>query len=328
MNKLFSSAVIIGALTYTSITAFAETITFNAVSLAPKRAGISSGFKMFVKEVNEKFKGEFEIKWRGGPEVMPPFNQVESVRVGAMDLTFTSPSYYAGLVPSAPSMNLSTKNYNEIKATGYYEFMTKIHAKSKLIFLGEVPASDIKFHIFLRDKIENLEGLKNQRIRVFPTVLPMVKELGASPIVLPLGEIYTAMERGAIDGLVRSKIDWAEQFEGVVKYMIEPGVYRAGFPIVVNEESWAKLPEELQKRVVTFVRDDLAPRIDASWSDYVKKGDKQVKEAGFSAVKLSGEVEQDFLLSTMNAAWDDLASKVTSDADKETIAKIRKMLTE
>ena len=71
MKHLFKSAVIAAVLA--AAPAFADPVKMNAVTLAPKPVYINGPFKSFVEEVNEKFAGKIEINWRGGPEVMPPF---------------------------------------------------------------------------------------------------------------------------------------------------------------------------------------------------------------------------------------------------------------
>ncbi|TNF18975.1 MAG: hypothetical protein EP318_16025 [Rhodobacteraceae bacterium] len=322
MTSFLKAAVFASGTALIGGAAIAEEITMNAVTLAPRQADISRGFAMFIDEVNEEFAGEFQIRWRGGPEVMPPFGQAEAVRNGAMDITFTSPSYYSGLVPASSTMNLSFKDYNEIRPTGYYERMTELHAAQNLVFLGEVPATDLAFHVFLNKPVETLDDLKGMRIRVFPTLLPLVNALGAEPLVLPMGEIYTAMERGAIDGFMRGTVGWAEQFEGVVTHVVYPGVYRAGFPILVNQNAWNKLPEDLQDRIATFVRDDLAPRIDEIWATDVAEGVVEMEAAGFEVVQFSDEDAAKLREIAIDSAWQVIADS----AGAEVAAELRGML--
>ena len=71
MRHLLKSAFVAASLI--AVPATAEVVKIDAVTLAPKPVYINNPFKMFVEEVNEKFAGEVEINWRGGPEVMPPF---------------------------------------------------------------------------------------------------------------------------------------------------------------------------------------------------------------------------------------------------------------
>lgn len=312
MTKLTNATVGLSLLSLASFVQ-AEEIQLNVVSFTPKTAVVSHGFKLFIDDINEKFDGELELKWRGGPEVMPPFRLADAVRNGSIDMALVSPSYYSGLVPSSTTSNLSLKSYEEIKATGYYDRMTKIHADRGLHYLGEIPASDVKFFIFLKEKVAGPEELKSKRIRVFPTILPFVKALGAEPLVLPMGEIYTAMERGVIDGFAQSNLGWVDQFTDVVNYYITPSFYRAGFNVLVNPEAWGELPPELQTRVQDYVRNDLAPRIDDSWDKIIATGYQQMADAGFKEIALTGDEGKKYLDLALDAAWGDYETKIEPD---------------
>lgn len=300
----------------------AEEVTLNAVSFTPKTAVVSHGFEEFIEAINEKFDGELQINWRGGPEVMPPFRLADAVRNGSIDMALTSPSYYSGLVPSATASNLSFKSYDEIAQTGYLDLMTEVHAERGLHYLGEIPASPVKFFLFFKDEVGGLDDIAGKRIRVFPTILPFVESLGAEPLVLPMGEIYTAMERGVIDGFAQSNLGWVDQFEDVVNYYVTPPYYRAGFNVLVNPDVWSELPEDLQNRVQRYLREELAPEIDASWDEIIADGYQQMDEAGFQEVKLTGDDADQYLSTAIKAAWDKLAEEV----DPELHAKLKAML--
>jgi TRAP-type C4-dicarboxylate transport system substrate-binding protein len=277
---------------------------------------------MFVDEVNTKFAGEVEINWRGGPEVMPPFKQAEGVRNGAVDMTYTSPSYYQGLVPTSGTMNLSYKTYAEIAATNYHERMTELHAEKDLIFLGEIPATQLNFVIYMGEEVSSLEDLKGKRIRVFPTLLPIVKALGAEPIVMGMGDIFTAMERGTIDGYMQGPLAQAKQFEGLVKTVIFPGVYRAGFPVLINKDTWGMMSTDLQQRLTTFLRDDFAPRMDYIWGDDITDNIAQMKAAGFNILELPADEAARYEQMAMDAAW----AVTAANAGDEIAAELRGML--
>ncbi len=300
----------------------AEVVKINAVTLAPKPVYINGPFKNFVEEVNEKFAGKVEINWRGGPEVMPPFKQAEGVRNGAMGMTYTSPSYYQGLVPTSGTMNLSFKNYAEISATDYHERMTELHAEKDLILVGEIPATQLNFQIYMREEVSGLDDLKGKRIRVFPTLLPLVQALGAEPIVLPMGEIFTALERGAIDGYMQGPLGQAEQFGGLVKTVIQPGVYRAGFPVLVNKGIWDSMSADLQTRLTTFLRDDFAPRMDNIWEKDIADSRAAMEAAGFSFLELDAAEAARYEKIAMDAAWEVTAA----NAGAEVAAELRGML--
>lgn len=322
LKSFFIHALLATVIAAPAAQAVAEEVTINALTLAPKQASITNPFKDFVAEVNEKFAGQVKINWRGGPEVMPPFKHGEAVRNGSIDMTYTSPSYYGGLVPASPSMNLSFKDYAAIAQTQYHERMTELHAEKDLVLLGEIPASDLNFLIYLRDPIKTLDDLKGKRIRVFPTLLPLVKALGAEPIVLSMGEIFTAMERGAIDGFMQGPVGQAKQYEGVISQVIYPGVYRAGFPVLVNKKTWDKIPADVQQSLTSFLREDYAPRVDHIWEEEVASEAAAMQDAGFELYNLSDEDEKTLRKTAMDAAWESLAETAGADL----AAELREML--
>jgi TRAP-type transport system periplasmic protein len=314
MKTLLKSALAGAALVALTGAAGAE-VRLNAVSFAPKSADISKGFAHFVERMNAEFDGELEITWRGGPEVIPPFEQGNAVRAGSIDMAFVSPSFYEGLLPAAATPNLSLKSFEEIRDSGYFDRMAEIHRGVGLELLGEVPATDVQFFIFLNRPVEDVSELADMRIRVFPTVLPFVRALGAEPIVMPQEEIFTAMERGLVDGFVRGSVGWAEQFEGVVTHYIAPSFYRAGFPILVNPNSWAALDADLQSRVRDFIMTELAPEIDGMWGEMLATGDAQMAAAGFQRIELEGEARDAYLAMALDAGWAAMAERAPDVAD-------------
>ncbi len=325
MKHFLKSAFIASAFIAASLVAtpaLADVVKIDAVTLAPKPVYINKPFKMFVDEVNTKFAGEVEINWRGGPEIMPPFKQAEGVRNGAVDMTYTSPSYYQGLVPTSGTMNLSYKTYAEIAATNYHERMTELHAEKDLIFLGEIPATQLNFVIYMAKEVSGLEDLKGKRIRVFPTLLPIVKALGAEPIVMGMGDIFTAMERGTIDGYMQGPLAQAQQFEGLVKTVIFPGVYRAGFPVLINKKTWGKMSTDLQQRLTTFLRRDFAYRMDFIWGQDIADNIELMKAAGFNILELPADEAARYEQMAMDAAW----AVTAANAGDEVAAELRGML--
>lgn len=314
-NALFAVALM-------AAPALADAVKINAVTLAPKPVHINGPFKSFVDEVNAKFAGEVEINWRGGPKIMPPFKQAEGVRNGAMDMTYTSPSYYQGLVPTSGTMNLSFKTYAEVAATEYHERMTELHAEKDLVYLGEIPATELNFFIYMGEEVGSLDDLKGKRIRVFPTLLPLVQALGAEAIVLPMGEIYTALERGAIDGFVQGPLGQAEQFGDLVKTVIGPDVYRAGFPVLVNAKTWDEMSPDLQDRLTTFLREDFAPRMDSIWAEPIAASRALMAEKGWSFLDPTGDAAAAYEKTAMDAAW----AATAANAGEEISTELRAML--
>lgn len=275
------------------------------VSFIPPFIPLATGFQSFIDDINSEFSDEVQLNWIGGPEVINPFDLADAVRNGSIDVALISPSYYSGTVPASTTNNLSMKTYGEIRGTGYYERLDELHADRGLKFWGEIPASEIGFNIWVGDEITSLDDIRGKRIRVFPTAQPFLEALGANTTIMPIGEIFTAMERGVIDGFVQGNQGWAPQYEDVVSHYVSPKFYRAGFNVLVHQNTWNRFSEDLQERLETYLRDDLAYRLEAdSWDEYLALGEQEIADAGYVELRLEGDDADAYLDLSLESAWE------------------------
>jgi TRAP-type mannitol/chloroaromatic compound transport system substrate-binding protein len=113
-----------------------------------------------------------------------------------------------------------------------------------------------------RKPVRTLDDLKGLKIRTAGAWLEISKTLGAAPVTMPGAEVYTSLERGAIDAT-----EWGTLYENIspgfnkiAKYVIIPGVHQpvAPFEVLINKDAWAKLSArdqelvELAAKLVTF----------------------------------------------------------------------------
>ena len=168
----------------------------------------------------------------------------------------------------------------------------------------------------LKDPIKTVSDLKNLKIRVFPAIAPAVKALGANPIVLPMTEIYTAMERRVVAGFVTGVSGVAKQFKGLAGAYVEPGFYRATFHFLANPRSWAKVPAATQAKVIDFVRNADPATYEASWNANLKAGYADLKKNGVKAVHFSPTETAQFKKTVLEAAWSAVKKKAPKHGPK------------
>src|SRR4030042_1500485 len=100
-----------------------------------------------------------------------------------------------------------------------------------------------------RVQVKTLADLKGVKIAVTsPTATKLVEALGATPVFMPEGEIYTSIERGLVDGRLH-QWDGAVVFKAmeVTKYRTgNVNIYLDQMVIAMNLDSWKKLPADLQ----------------------------------------------------------------------------------
>ncbi len=116
---------------------------------------------------------------------------------------------------------------------------------------------------WFKKEIESLEDLKGLKMRIPGLGGEVMKRLGVNPILIPAGEIYTALERGTIDATewVGPALDILMGFDRVAKYYYkgwhEPGSI---LEITFNKARWDKLSSE-HKAIIETSSDAMTARM-------------------------------------------------------------------
>jgi len=260
--RLFMFCTIAVVLSLFQNDAFAKTYTINALTAWPKTASEAVEFIKFLKlaqeEADQKYPGELKLVYKGAGEVINNREQVEALRSGLMDMVFTAGTYYNSIMPEIDAMSFSQKEPAQERADGVYTYLNTLHdAKANAHLLGRVGAGSL-FQLFLSKPMEKLSDLNGKKIRTGATGIPFLKSVGAAPIGMPPPDIYTALERGVIDGYILPA-ETIRDF-GLVKaskFMIFPGFYQPCQFILVNLDRWNELPAHLQE-LLTKHSDEMA----------------------------------------------------------------------
>ncbi len=98
-----------------------------------------------------------------------------------------------------------------------------------------------------RKPVSTLEDLQGLKLRTAGAWLEISKGMGASPVTMPGGDVYTALERGAIDATEWGTL-WeniSPGFHRITKYVIIPGAHQptAPFELLINPETWETLSD-------------------------------------------------------------------------------------
>ncbi len=218
--------------------AAAQEVTLRAVTSFAEGTQFSKNFERFIEKVNADGKGVVKINYIGGPRAMPPFEVGNAVRTKVVDIANVTGAFYTNLMPEADGFKLVSKPMSEQRKNGTWEFINQLHnQKLNAQYLAR-QFHNVPFHIYLNKKPDKLDftGLK---VRVTPVYKDIVEALGGTAITTPPGEVYTALERGVVDGYgwpVSGIFDLG--WEKVTKYRLEPAFYSVEVNVLVNLDSW------------------------------------------------------------------------------------------
>jgi TRAP-type C4-dicarboxylate transport system substrate-binding protein len=291
-----------------------------AVSAWPQTVYEVQNFIKFLdivkKNVAAQAPGQLEIKYLGGPEVIPNREQVEALRNGSVDMVFSTSGYYVSAVPVVDGLNLTEFTPAEEREKGVNDFLNKIHnQKVNAQYMGRLGV-DLPFMLFLNKPISKLSDLKGLKIRCSPTHIEFLKKAGAQPMVIPPPDVHTALERGVVDGfvwvagLIR---DWG--WHEVVKYRVEPGFYMANNVVLINKEVWDKLPANLQKLLMESQIEAEKVAVDRGMA-HVANENAIMEKGGMQLIQLSPEESKKLKDTAYEALWEVVIKKSGDDGEK------------
>jgi TRAP-type C4-dicarboxylate transport system substrate-binding protein len=300
--------------------ATAQETTLRAVNSFAEGSAFAKPFEEFIAKVNAEGKGVLQINYIGGPKAMPSFEVGNAVKTGVVDLGNVTSAFYTNLLPEGNALWLATRTIQEQRQNGAWAFVNKLHNdKMNVWYLGR-GGDGIPFHLYLTKAIDkpDLTGLT---IRVTPVYRAFFTALGANLVQTPPGEVYTALERGVVQGYgwpVQGIFDlgWQER----TKYRVDPGFYSVDVGVLVNLDRWKKLTptqQDLLTKTVIWMEGLSARNVELNAAELKRQG-----EAGIQPITFTGADADKWTKTAADAGWAYVKQVAPENADK-----LRELLT-
>src|SRR5215469_2511882 len=283
--------------------ATAQELTLKAVTVFTENTTYSRPFEHFINRVNEGGKGILRINYVGGPKALPPFEIGNALKGGVIDIANAAGAFYTNLMPEADAWKLTERPMAQLRQNGGYAAMAAIYAqKLNAIFLARLVDNN-PFHLYVNKPISapDLTGLK---LRITPVYRDFFQALGATVVQTAPGEVYTALERGVVDGYgwpITGVFDlgWNEK----TKYRVDPGFYSAEVSVLVNKATWEKLTDA-QRAVLRKAADDGEAEAAATFAAENAKETKRQADGGIQTITLDPAAAKTYLAKAYQAGWD------------------------
>ncbi len=281
--------------------AAAQEATLRLVSAFPENVFYVKRTTDWIAKVNKDGKGVLQINFIGGPKAIPTFEVGNAVKTGVVDIAMTTGAYYTNVMPEADNLKLAEVSAAEQRKNGAYELINKIWAeKGNMRYLARI-VEFTPFHLYVNKKIDkpDLTGLK---IRITPVYRDFFQALGAQVMTTAPGEVYTALERGVIDGYgwpihLLFDLNWQEK----TKYRVDPGFYNAEVSLIMNLDKYKALPakarELLDREALAFERDN------EFWKSYNQNEAKRQAQAGIQVITFDAATNRAFVEKANEVGW-------------------------
>jgi len=304
MNRFAPRLAFAAVLAAISGIACAQEVTLRVVSAFAENTQYVKNFEGFMKKLNAEGKGTLQLNFIGGPKAMPPFEVGNAVRTGVVDIGMTTGAFYTTIMPEADALKLTQIPAPELRKNGAYELINKIwNEKANMQYLGRV-IDFTPFHLYLTKKIDkpDLTGLK---IRITPVYREFFQAIGATVMQTAPGEVYTALERGVVDGYgwpINGIFDfnWQEK----TKFRVDPGFYSAEVSLVMNLDKWKALSQGQKDILMRHVVAHEAGAV--SWKKVNEDDIKRQAQAGIQVITFDPASAKSYVDKAYDVAWTNL----------------------
>ena len=174
--------------------------------------------------------------------------------------------------------------FEERRGSGLFEALDKHYQKIGIKVVAVALSAKTGYAFALKTPVTADGDLKGKKVRGTPAYHPLIRMLGGAPVVLPIPEVYTALEKGGhrrrrepVVGLLG--VRWHE----VAKYLAQPSFGFTHQLFLMNLATWNRLSDADKKLLL-----DEGRKIEEVWyREYDRMADAEIKELIAKGVTVS-----------------------------------------
>lgn len=290
--------------------AAAETYNMTIATYITPLHGMSRWLDAWAADMTEKSDGRLQFELLHGAQMGPPPRYYDIARNGQADITWvlhgaTPGRFELTEVSNMPFLFCSAEQATLVlnNAELREQYLDEEHRGVKVLQLFMHPPGQVHMS---EGEVRSIDDLEGKAMRpASAAVGQLINALGGKPVGMPPTEMAEGLQKGTLDGTF---IDFggagiAFQLGPHLASSTEIGAYTSSFALVMNPDSYAELPEDLQQ----LIDESFAGRsaeIGKVWDDVDVAGRNALEEAGVNIIRMSAEEE---------ARFRDIGDQVTQD---------------
>ncbi len=255
-----------------------------ATSWPPALDTIFGGAQVFADRVDLLTSGKFKIRPRAAGELAPGLQVLDVVSQGAVPIGHTASYYYVGKTPTTAfgtalpfGLNAQQQNAWLYEGGGLAKLQEIYAAKFNVI---QIPAGNtgVQMGGWFRKEINSIQDLQGLKMRIPGLGGQVMTKLGVTVQALAGGEIFQALQTGAVDAAewVGPYDDEKLGLQNVAQFYYYPGWWEPGptLEVEINRDKWNELPklyQEIVKAAAFEANVIMLARYDAKNREALKK---------------------------------------------------------
>ena len=236
-----------------------EVYQWKMVTTWPKNLpGLGTAPERLADRLRVMSNGRLDIKVFGAGELVPALEVFDAVSQGTAQMGHGAAYYWRGKNPATAMFATVPFGMNAQEMNGWLHYgggmalWRELYGQFNLVPFA-AGNSGVQMAGWFNKEINSIEDLQGLRMRIPGIGGEVFARAGGVPVILPGGEIFTALQTGAIDATewVGPYNDLAFSLHTAAKYYYYPGWHEPGptLEAMVNKDAWEALPPDLQAMI-------------------------------------------------------------------------------
>jgi TRAP-type mannitol/chloroaromatic compound transport system substrate-binding protein len=230
-----------------------------------------------ARRITAMSAGRLDVRVYGAGELVPAFEVFDAVSLGTAEIGHSAAFFWAGKMPAAPFFTavpfglLPEAHHAWILSGGGQALWDELYGRHgvKPYLAGN---SGMQMGGWFNRRIETRDDLRGLRVRMPGLGGEVLRRLGGTPVNLPPGEIFQALQTGVVDGaeFLGPWSDLALGLDQAAGFYYWPGFHEpnGSAECLVNREALDALPEDLRGLVAMACEAETALGLaEANWQN-------------------------------------------------------------
>ena len=293
---LVSVFLAVGLFSANGLAQAADVIKLTIAGFTPPGAGAipSVTLDKYKEEVERRTNGKVKITVFHGGTLLHAKNMWDGLLKGVANAGSSCMAYTPGRFPLLGLVDLphgfsNTTVSSRILWDLYTKFKPAEFADVKVLYLYTSGVGKDAGGIYSKFPVRRMEDLKGKEIRATGVGSKALEALGATPVAMPMPEVYEALSKGIVQGVYTSfDILKAYKHAELVKYVTPAPNPTASFYVSMNLRTWNRLPDDV-KKVLDDMGEEMSVWTGTAFHKASLEGYKYAIQEGCEAITLSDE---------------------------------------
>lgn len=321
--KSIAALVLGAALSLAALPASAQTL--RSADIHPDGYPTVDAVKYLGELMEQRTGGRIKIQVFNNAQLGAEKDTIEQTRFGVIDMNRVNTAPFNNLVPETQVLGLpflfrSVDHMHKVVDGPIGDEILKAFEPHGLVGLAFYDSGARSFYT-TKKAIRSIDDMKGLKIRVQQSDLwiAMMQAFGANPTPMPMGEVYSSLETGVVDGAENNwpSYESARHYEIAKNYTLTEHSLNPEI-LVMSKISWDKLTPEDQKIFRQAAKDSVV-KMRELWTAREKSSEAKVRAGGANVIK----VNKDEFSAVMKPVYDKFVTDPKQKALLEQIQAVK-----